>query len=300
MVLFNVTLLNRPAQNILVFDILMDLILVLLVYLRSYSSMSDRVSAYFKQHKLLLKPWFDCFLACSIIKVNCNINIKNLGLHLRVFTHLTVYIFSCLISGKYLNKCCNSLSAIILFLLFTIYLTYSSISMVLSTVLKFANFNISLFFTNLILKIFIILLFLTRAQTQYYLIMIFLASKNLIENHVNRNPFQLIHDKNLFNNNYNLFSMFLTNSNSSVEFTICLEIPFGEGSYHMEFIPPICIINPLTVFCVFGDFSWGYSQRDFNFNFNINNSVTVESDINSIFNFNFFTSPRIFTCFLNY
>ena len=124
MVLFNVTLLNRPAQNILVFDILMDLILVLLVYLRSYSSMSDRVSVYFKQHKLLLKPWFDCFLACSIIKVNCNINIKNLGLHLRVFTHLTVHIFLCLIPGKYLNKCCNNLSAIIYFLLFTIYLTY--------------------------------------------------------------------------------------------------------------------------------------------------------------------------------
>ena len=131
-----------------------------------------------------------------------------MGLHLRVFTHLTVYIFSCLISGKYLNKCCNSLSAIILFLLFTIYLTYLSISIVLSTVLKFANFNISLFFTNLILRIFIILLFLTRAQTQYYLIMIFLESKNLIENHVNRHPFILIHDNNLFNNNYNLFSMF--------------------------------------------------------------------------------------------
>ena len=100
MVLFNVTVLNHPTQNILVFDILMDLILFLLVYLRSY----DRASVYFKQHKLLLKPSFDCFLARSIIKVNCNINIKHLGLHLRVFTHLTVYIFLCLISGNYLNK----------------------------------------------------------------------------------------------------------------------------------------------------------------------------------------------------
>ena len=100
MVLFNVTVLNHPTQNVLVFDILMDLILFLLVYLRSY----DRASVYFKQHKLLLKPSFDCFLACSIIKINCKINIKHLGLHLRVFTHLTVYIFLCLISGNYSNK----------------------------------------------------------------------------------------------------------------------------------------------------------------------------------------------------
>ena len=41
---FSVTLLNQPIQNILVFDILMDLILLLLVYLRFYSSMSERLS----------------------------------------------------------------------------------------------------------------------------------------------------------------------------------------------------------------------------------------------------------------
>ena len=34
MMFFNVTLLNQPIQNILVFDILTDLILLLLVYLR--------------------------------------------------------------------------------------------------------------------------------------------------------------------------------------------------------------------------------------------------------------------------
>ena len=159
MVLFNVTLLNQPAQNILVFDISMHLILFLLVYLRSYSSISDRVSVYFKERKPLLKPSFDCFLACSIIKVTCNINMKNLGLHLRVFTHLTVYILLCLISGKYLNKCGKGLSVVIRFLLFTIYLTYLSVSMILSAVLKIANFIILLFSTNLILRIFIILLF---------------------------------------------------------------------------------------------------------------------------------------------
>ena len=69
MMVFSVTLLNQPIQNILVFDILMDLILLLLVYLQFYSSLSDRLSFYFKQHKHFFKPSFDCFLTCSIIKV---------------------------------------------------------------------------------------------------------------------------------------------------------------------------------------------------------------------------------------
>ena len=186
MMLFNVTLLNQPIQNILVFDILMDLILLLLVYLRFYSSMSDRLSFSFKQHKHLLKLSFDCFLTCSIIKVTCNININNFGLRLKVLTLLTVYIFLCLtnklfvdvtykhlISGKYLNKSCKSLSVLVHFLLFTIYLTYLSGRMVLSAVLKFANFVISLIFTSLTSRIFIVLLFLTR--------ILFLASENFIK-----------------------------------------------------------------------------------------------------------------------
>ena len=94
-----------------------------------------------------------------------------------------------------------SLSTIIRFLLFTIYLTYLSVSMLL--------FIISLFFTNLILRIFIILLFFNACTHAVLFNNDFLASKNLIENHVNRHPFQLIYDNNLCNNNCNLFSMFL-------------------------------------------------------------------------------------------
>ena len=93
--LFTVTLLKQSIQNILVFDILIDLILLLLVCLRLDSGMSDRLSFYFKQHKHLFKPLSDCFLTC-IIKVTCNININHFGLHLKVFTLLTVYIILCL------------------------------------------------------------------------------------------------------------------------------------------------------------------------------------------------------------
>ena len=117
MMLFNVTLLKQSIRNILVFNILMDLFLLLLVYLRFYSGMSDRLSFYFKLHKHFFKPSFDCFLICSIIKVTCNININNFGLHFKAFTLLTVYLllfltnkffvdvaYKYLISGKNLNK----------------------------------------------------------------------------------------------------------------------------------------------------------------------------------------------------
>ena len=63
-------------QNTLVFDILMDLILLVLVYLRFYSSMSDRLSFHLKQHRYHLKLRFNCFFVCSIIKAIYNIKIK--------------------------------------------------------------------------------------------------------------------------------------------------------------------------------------------------------------------------------
>ena len=235
--------------------------------------MSDRLSFYFKQHKHLLKPLLDCFLNCSIIKVTCNININNFGPHLKDFALLTVYILLCftnklfvdvaykhLISGKYLNKSCKSLSVLGYFLLFTIYLTYLSVRIVLSIVLKIANFIISLFFTSLTSRIFIVLLFLTRTYTILFNNEFF-GKHELYKNHVNRHPSQLLYDDtNLFDNNFNLFNMFLTKFNSSVEFAICSGIPSGEGPDHMESSPPICNINPLTRFYMVGDFSGGYSQ----------------------------------------
>ena len=113
--------------------------------------------------------------------------------------------------------------------------------MVLPAVLKFSNFIISLFFTSLTSRIFIVLLFLTYTHILFN--NSFLASKNFTKSYVNRHPSQLTYDSNLFDNNVNLFNMFLTNSNSSVESAICLGIPFGEGLDHMESSTPICNIN---------------------------------------------------------
>ena len=92
------------------------------------------------------------------------------------------------------------------------------------------------------------------------------ASKNFLKTHVNRHPSQLIYDTNLLDNSFNLFNMFLTNFNSSVEFAICSGIPSGEGPYHMESSPPIFSINPMPRFYMVGNFSEGYSQTDCNFN----------------------------------
>lgn len=94
----------------------------------------------------------------------------------------------------------------------------------------------------------------------------------------------------LIDNNFNLVTMFLPNFNSSVEFSVCLGISFSEWSYHMEPSPPICSINLLTCFYLIGDFSVVYSQRDCNFNVTVtdtNVNVTVDSYVNSSFNFSF-------------
>ena len=63
----------------------------------------------------------------------------------------------------------------------------------------------------------------------------------------------------------------------------------GERSYNIESNPPIYNMNPLTGFCIVGEFSGGYSQTDckFYFNINVNVTVTVDSYMNSGFNFSF-------------
>ena len=157
--------------------------------------------------------------------------------------------------------------------------------MVLSVMLKFSGFIMSLFFTSLTSTVFIVVLFLTRTYKLFN--NSFLASKNFVKNYVNRHPSHLIYETILFDNNFNLFNMFLTNFNSSVEFAICSGIPSREGPYHVESSPPIGNINPLPQFYMVGDFSRSFSQTENKFNFNINVNVTVDSYLNRSSNFSF-------------
>ena len=81
------------------------------------------------------------------------------------------------------NKSYKSLSVLVNFLLFTIYLTYLLARMVLSTVLKISSFIISPFFISSTCRIFIVLLFLTCTHVLFN--DKFLASKSFIKNYVN-------------------------------------------------------------------------------------------------------------------
>ena len=138
-----------------------------------------------------------------------------------------------LIFGKYLNKSYMNSSVLVHFLLFNIYLTYLVVRMLLSAVLIFSSFIISLFLTSFTSRIFIALLFLTCTHILFN--NNFLVSKNFIKNYVNRHPSHLIYDTNLFDNNFNLFNMLLTNFNSSVEFAICRG--FRPVKDHIIWIP---------------------------------------------------------------
>ena len=112
--------------------------MLLLLYLQFCFSESNRLDFYFKYHKHL-KTLIWLLLNVQYFKVTCNININRFDLHLKLFTPLTVYILLCftnklfvdmvykhLFSGMYFNKSYKSLSALVHFFLFTIYLTYLS------------------------------------------------------------------------------------------------------------------------------------------------------------------------------
>ena len=129
--------------------------------------------------------------------------------------------------------------------------------MLLSTELKLNNFAVSPLFINLTPKIFVFDFFKQKHTLVYH--NNFLTSKNIIKNHVNRYPSQLMYDANLFDNNFNLFSMLLTNFSSSIEFAICSRIPSSGVSYHVETSLPICSTNSCTDVCMVEDFSGGYS-----------------------------------------
>ena len=111
--------------------------------------------------------------------------------------------------------------------------------MLFSVELKFSNFVILLFLTNLTFRIFITLLFLTNTHTHTHTHAIpchndFLAGKDFIKKHLNRHPSQLVYNTNLFDNNCNHCNMYLTNFNSFVGFAICSRIPSSEEWYNME------------------------------------------------------------------
>ena len=77
MTLFNEILLNQPTQYILVFNILTDIILFFLFYLKFCSNMSGTLIHYIKQLNHFLKLSFDYFITCNVFNITCCIDMDS-------------------------------------------------------------------------------------------------------------------------------------------------------------------------------------------------------------------------------
>ena len=84
---------------------------------------------------------------------------------------------------------------------------------------------------------------------------------------------------NIFNNNFNNFSAFLANFNSSGDFKVCSKAPFSYILCHVEATRLTFNESQLTGFSMMRVFTDKRPQVDFHFSLNVN--VTVDSYMNS-------------------
>ena len=149
----NAILLNQLVQNVLVFNILTDFTLFLLICLKFYYKTYRTMTFYIKQHENLL--WF---LTSNVLKITCSIPMEDFSLIFKVFILFTICFVFCLknqtfvvtaqkfcMEENYWMKPCKSLTFLVHFILFAICVTFLLLKVLLSTVLKSANFNVSLF-----------------------------------------------------------------------------------------------------------------------------------------------------------
>ena len=152
-------LLQQPKQNVLNFNILIDFTLFLLVCLKFYHKRCGAMSFYVKPHKNL--SWFllGSFLTCNALKFTCRIPME-FSLNFKVFILITIYLVFSLknktfvvtaqkfyTKGSYWIKTFESLIFLVHFILFAICITSLLVKILFSTVLKSANFIVSLFCT---------------------------------------------------------------------------------------------------------------------------------------------------------
>ena len=126
--------------------------------------------------------------------------------------------------GSYWIKPSKSLSFLVHFILFVICVTFLLVKLLLSRVLKSANFIVLLFFT--IFKYIIIIIFLFLS----------FESKKLFKNHlsVNRSFMKISCQNNTFSNNFKNFNAFLTIFNNSEDLKVYSRVPFSEIFNHVE------------------------------------------------------------------
>ena len=174
MILLNAMLLHQPLQNVLIFNILADFTLFLLVCLKFYYRTCGTMTFYIKQHENLLCFLFDSFLTYNVLTITCSIPIEDCSLKFKVFILITTCLVFCLKNktfvvtvqifcpkGSYWIKPWEILSLLVHFILFAICITFLSVKILISTVLKSANFTVSLFCTIFKYRMIITFLFLT-------------------------------------------------------------------------------------------------------------------------------------------
>ena len=151
--LFCAMLLNQPTQDILVFNILMDIILFFLVYLKFCSNMSGTLIHYIKQYNNFLELSFDCFITCNVFNITCCIDMDSFSATSKATILVAIYIVLCIQNKTFVDRvqkhfgsgnCCGkstkNLAPLLRFFFSFTYLTYFSSTMLLSTVLKSVNF----------------------------------------------------------------------------------------------------------------------------------------------------------------
>ena len=233
MTLFNMILPNQPTQYILVINILVDIILLFLVYLKFSSNISGTLIHYIKQYNNFLKLSFDCFITCIVFNTTCYIEMDSFSATSKAVILVAIYIVLCLQnktfpdkvlkhsgSGNCCGKCTKNLAALLRFFFSNTYLTYFSGTMLLSTIIKHAKFILSHFFSIFKYRIFMFFLLM-------YLHPIFYknnssVSRNLLPRHVNKHWKQSIYKTNILNN----FKTLLTIFNSSVDYNFVFNHSF--------------------------------------------------------------------------
>ena len=104
MTLLNAILLKQPTQYILVFNILMDIILFFLVYLKCCSNMSGTLIHYIKKHNHFLKLSFDCFITCNVINTTCCIEMDSFSATSKAVVLVAIYIVLCLQNKTFVGR----------------------------------------------------------------------------------------------------------------------------------------------------------------------------------------------------
>ena len=283
MILFNAMLLHQLLQNVVIFNILSDFTLFLLVCLKFYYKTCGKMTFYIKQHENILCFLFDSFLTCNVLKITCSIPIEDFSLNFKVFILITTCLVFCLKNkifvvtvqkfcpkGSYWFKPWESLSFLVHSILFAICITFLSVKILLSTVLKSANFIVSLFCTICKYRMIITFIFLMFEH------------ERLFENPLSLNrPFMKISYQNIFNNNFSIFNIFLANFNSFGDFKVCLKAPFSDISCHVEATRSTFSESQLIGFSMMRDITERCLRADFHFSSNVNVNVTVVSYMNS-------------------